>query len=184
MKLLTKNEIRFIRETGWTPTVEQANEWDRTLWMDESQRKVYREMSLDERQQEAIKYVSMAYDYARDEYGIDLSSLYAKCTDESDAITLENDATYLFYVFFTREQLEGMDDKSATTWLKDFKYYFGYRKWDDGNLRFVQEALEVYNGHRVFYLEDDGSVWNISHDEYPNSWVWSEPERIVNPTDL
>ena len=177
MKQLTKDEIRFIKETGWTPTVQQANEWERTVWG----RMVFPYVEhgfSKERDSYNIKCLDMAY-YKAMEYGIDLTSLYGKCTDESDAITLEYDATYLFYTFFTKEQLEDMNDESATRWLKDFKYYFGYRKWDGGNMRFVNEALEVYNGYRVFYLEDDGSVGNISHDEYPNSWVWSEPERIL-----
>lgn len=104
--------------------------------------------------------------------------------DECDAIALENDATYLFYIFFTKEELEALTDEKAVEWLKGFKYFFGYRKWGCGGLRYAREALEVHEGKRVFYLEGDGSIWNISHDEYPNSWVWKRRGRIVNPSDF
>ena len=33
MKKLTKNEINFIKETGWTPAVEQCDEWERTIFV-------------------------------------------------------------------------------------------------------------------------------------------------------
>ena len=184
MKPLTKNELRFMKETGWTPTVEQGNEWDRTIWMDESFKSRYKELPYEDKHKEAIKYLSLAEEYAEKEYNIDLCDLYKKCTDECDGITLENDATYLFYMFFTKEELETFTDKTAIEWLKDFKYFSGYRKWDYNCIQYVKEAIEVYEGKRVFYLEDDGSIWNISHDEYPNSWVWEHQDRIVDPLDF
>ena len=29
MKKLTEQEIKFIKETGWTPTVEKCDEWEK-----------------------------------------------------------------------------------------------------------------------------------------------------------
>ena len=93
-------------------------------------------------------------------YNIDTIDLYKKFTEESDAISLEYEATYLFYTFFTKEELEKLTDEEATKWLKDFQYFSGYRKWDGGNLVYVNEALEVYAGTREFYEEQDGEIWN------------------------
>ena len=105
-----------------------------------------------------------------------LMDLYNKCTEECDGISLEYEATYLFYTFFTKEDLEKMTDQYATDWLKDFQYFFGYRKWDGGNITYVDEALDVYNGKRVFYLEDDGAVWNMESD---HSYIQDNPEVIL-----
>ncbi len=140
MRRLNNNEIKFIKETGWTPTVYQCDEYDRTT----------------------LKDLDTSIEVAKNEYDIDLLELYDKtCNlDNNDGISLEYEATYLFYTFFTKEELEKMTDAKATAWLKDFKYYFGYRKWDGGNIIYVNEALDVYNGTREFYEEDDGDVWN------------------------
>lgn len=179
MRELTKNEIKFIKETGWTPTVSQCGEWHRTIWTKDK-------ISLNDacyaqlKNAYDIKYSGIAHDFAKKHYEIDLNKLYQKFVEEGDGISLENEATYLFYLFFTKEELEKMTDKEATQWLKDFQYYYGYRKWDEGNLTYVQEALEVYEGSRKFYLEDDDSVWNLSITEYPDSPVWERPERVLD----
>ena len=68
-----------------------------------------------------------------------------------------------------------MTDETATKWLKDFQYYFGYRKWDGGNLQYVNEAIEVYNGDRVFYLDGD-EVWNIEAD---SDWLKDNKNKIL-----
>ena len=177
MKQLTEQEIKFIKETGWTPTVYQCAEWYKTIWTDEKLElgQNYREL----REAYENKYRAIAEEVAQNQYGFDLNDLYKKCTEESDGITLEEMAPYLFYIFFTKDELEKLTDETATKWLKDFQYYCGYRKWDGGNLKYVYEALDVYSGDRVFYLQDDGEVWNISKSECPNSWIWSKPEIIL-----
>ena len=147
MKRLTEQEIKFIKETGWTPTVYQMN---------------YNESEL-----KRTKFAGMskeggakAFCQEMKKYNIDISDLYKKFTEESDTISLEYEATYLFYTFFTKEELEKLTDEEATKWLKDFQYFSGYRKWDGGNLIYVNEALEVYAGTREFYEEQDGEIWN------------------------
>lgn len=153
MKRLTEQEISFIKDTGWTPTLHQMdyseNELKRTHLYQVQNIPVSPEMMR-------LQFESFA-----NQYGFNLSDLYEKtCNlENSDGISLEYEATYLFYTFFTKEELEKLTDEEATKWLKDFKYFFGYRKWDDGNLTYVYEAIEVYEGTREFY-EQDGEMWN------------------------
>lgn len=178
MKKLTDKEINFIKETGWTPTVEQASEWDRTIFVNIFNKDEFKEKYTDEEGYLVDEFSNKVNEYVFETYGINTVDLYKKFTEESDGISLENEATYLFYTFFSKDELEKLTDEEATKWLKDFQYFFGYRKWDGGNINYVYEALDVYNGNRVFYLDDDGEVWNISKEECPNSWVWNQPERI------
>ena len=140
MRKLNNNEIKFIKETGWTPTVHQCDEYDRTT----------------------LKDLDTSIEVAKYEYDINLLELYDKtCNmDNSDGISLEFEATYLFYTFFTKEELEKMSSKKGLSWLQDFKYYLGYRKWDEQYTTIeINEAIEVYNGTREFY-EQDGNMWN------------------------
>ena len=150
MKPLTENEIKFIKETSWTPTIYQMNYSESEL-----KRTPYANLTPEEAGR--MYEITLA-----DQYNLNIHELYDKtCNlDNWDEISLEYEATYLLYTFFTKEELERITDEEVTKWLKDFKYNFGYRKWDSGNLIFALEALEVYNGERVFYLQDD-DVWNI-----------------------
>ncbi len=154
MKRLTEQEINFIKDTGWTPTLHQMgyseNELKRTHLYQVQNIPVSPEM------------MKLQFESFANQYGFDLCDLYEKtCNlENSDSISLEYEATYLFYTFFTKEELEKLTDEEATKWLKDFKYFFGYRKWDDGNLVYVKEAIEIYEGTREFYEEYDGDVWN------------------------
>lgn len=160
MKKLTKNEINFIKETGWTPTVEQCNEWHRTIFTKIFDKENFKEKYIDEDGYVTDEFSNKVNEYVLKTYNIDTIDLYKKFTEESDAISLEYEATYLFYTFFTKEELEKLTDEEASKWLKNFQYYSGYRKWDGGNLIYVNEAIEVYQGKRVFYCESDGEVWN------------------------
>ena len=163
MKPLTEEEIKFIKETGWTPTVQQADEWERTIFSNVfSLKNNYdsAEKRLTDRKAFGKRAFEEAFKCAKEQYGLNLRELNKKCLTEWDAITLENDAIYLFYAFFTKEELEKLTDKEATKWLKDFKYDCGYRKWDDGNLEYVQEAISVYEGKTSFYIcTEDDSIW-------------------------
>lgn len=147
MKRLTEQEIKFIKDTGWTPTLSQMNYNESEL-----KRTKFSGMTREEG--------AKAFHAEMKKYNIDISSLYKKFIEECDAISLEYEATYLFYTFFTREELEKLTDEEATKWLKDFQYYVGYRKWNGGNLIYVNEALEIYDGKREFYEESDGEIWN------------------------
>lgn len=146
MEMLNEKEIQFIKETGWTPTVLQMGEYYRTVWAD-----------ICEGQDEEFCF-GIACEEAKEKYGVDLVKLYDKCAKDVDGITLENDAVYLFYTFFSKEELEGMDDATACKWLKDFKYYSGYRKWDSNCLGYVGDAIDVYEGNKEI-TEEDGNVW-------------------------
>ena len=140
MRRLTENEIKFIKETGVTATVIQCDEWDRS---------------------QCSSYVD-AEKLADEEYGINLDEFSNVLLDANyDSISLEYDAVYLLYTFLTREELENMNDSEVLEWLKNFKYWCGYRKYDIDLAHMHRcEALEVYDGTREFYETDDGEVWN------------------------
>ncbi len=145
MKRLTEQEINFIKKTGWTPTVYQCNEYKRT-----NKAPYY------------IDSFAEAQNIAREDFNIDLFELCNKlCNlENSDWISLEFEATYLLYTFFTPEELLEMDNTWALNWLQDFKYYFGFRKWNERDVETcIQEALRIYAGTREFY-EQDGEMWN------------------------
>ena len=145
MRRLTENEIRFIKETGVTATVIQCDEWYRS---------------------KCSNYAD-AEKLADAEYGINLQEFSNVLADvHYDSISLEYDAVYLLYTFLTREELENMSDAEVLEWLRNFKYWCGYRKYDI-DLAYMNkcEALEVYNGTREFYETDDGEVWNREIEE-------------------
>ena len=145
MRRLTENEIRFIKETGITPTVIQCDEWDHS---------------------QCSNYAD-AEKLADEEYGINLDEFSSVLLDDNyDSISLEYNAVYLLYTFLTREELENMNGNEVLEWLKNFKYWCGYRKYD-ADLAYMHrcEALEVYNGTREFYETDDGEVWNREVEE-------------------
>ena len=140
MRRLTENEIKFIKETGVTATVIQCDEWDRS---------------------QCSSYAD-AEKLADEEYGINLDELSNVLLDANyDSISLEYDAVYLLYTFLTCEKLENMNDSEVLEWLKNFKYWCGYRKYDIDLAHMNRcEALEVYDGTREFYETDNGEVWN------------------------
>ena len=160
MKPLTIEEISFVKKTRFTPTVFQCDEYSK----------------IDVAPYFISSY-TRAQDVARDEFNIDLGKFLSKCLmeDDSDSISLEYVATYLFYCFFTKEELEAITEKEATDFLQNLKYYSGFRHWDHGNLSFVRDAIDIYNGVSVFYLTNDGHVWNIVAD---SDFIQEHPERI------
>lgn len=163
MKQLTEQEIKFIKETGWTPTVSQCDEWDKTIWTDEHLSLEPHDNYLARREAYSNKYSAIANSEA-EKFGVDLDLIYRKCTDESDGISLEYEATYLFYIFFTKEELEKLTDEEATKFLQNFQYYSGYRKWDSGNFIYVHEAIDIYEGKKVIQIDADGSVNVLDRD--------------------
>lgn len=171
MEPLTKAEIQFIKETGWTPTVQQADEWRRTIFVkDFLPKKLSTDGRIKEKSKNDEEAFNSAIKYADEKYNINLIDLYDKCTHAYDITTLEHDAAYLFYVFFTKEELKKLTDEEATSWLKDFKYYCGYRKWDGDNLLYVDEAISVYDGQAAFYLDKDNTVWWFDGHPSPSSY--------------
>lgn len=153
MKKLTQEEINFIKDTGWTPTLHQMHYSENEL----KRTHLYQIQNIPV----SSKMMKLQFESFANQYGLDLHDLYNKtCNlDNCDSVSLEYEATYLLYTFFTKEELEKLTDEEVTNWLKDFKYFCGYRKWDGGNLVYVNEALEIYAGTREFY-EQDGNMWN------------------------
>ena len=155
MKPLTDKEIAFIKATKWSPTLVQMG-YSKT------------ELAHTPYAGHEPKDAQAMYEITASRYDIDLDDLFNKtCSvNDSDGISLEYDATYLFYTFFTPEELLELEPDFALSWLQDFKYYFGYRKWTE---RYIEqeiiEAIEIYAGSREFYITDDGNIWNREKEE-------------------
>lgn len=154
MKKLTEQEIDFIKNTGWTPTLHQMgyseNELKRT--------RLYQVQNTPT----SPKTMQLQFESLANQYGLNMHDLYEKtCNlENSDGISLEYEATYLLHTFFTPEELLEMDSAWALKWLQDFKYFLGFRKWDERDVEVcIQEALSIYAGTREFY-EQDGEMWN------------------------
>lgn len=149
MKALTQQEIRFVKDTNFTPTVYQCADYSKTPFKD-----------YDE-----------AEKAAKEKYEVDLAEFLDKNLnqEDDDAISLEYVATYLFYEFFSCEELIDMasnNPKKGLEWLQDYRYFFGFRRWDlDMAVDEMWEAVEVYEGKRDFYVTEDGQVWNKEIEE-------------------
>lgn len=144
MKYLTEQEIKFLKDTGFTMTVLQCDEWNRCK----------------------VKSVEEATIVANRDYNISLKELVMKLREGEDWISLEFAAGYLFYIFFTEEQLDELSDKDALEFLKDFKYFFGWRKADYQDARnAIEDALKLYNHTYVFTHQFDDCIWYLDNNE-------------------
>ena len=162
MRKLTENEVAFVKETGFTPTVWQCGEYYRTIFTKERV-----ELEGDDysgrRQAYEEHFYNVAKETARNEYNVDLDKFIQKNLsadlDDYDGISLEYVAAYLFYLFFTEEELLKLTDEEATKFLQDY-YYCGFRKWDDGKLGYVNDAIRAHRGEIEFYEDtDDNVLW-------------------------
>lgn len=137
MRMLKPNEVEFIKETHWTPTVHVCDEWHKTPYIDAEEARL-----------------------AAIEYDIDLEALYNDCTRDVDFISLANEAAYLLFVFFSLSELEEMSAVACLDWLQNFKYFFGFRKWSETAADCArEEAIGIYTGEKVIKIADDKSVW-------------------------
>lgn len=152
MKALTTREWQFLKKHNITPTVDQCDEW--------TKRTDFKNRA------EATKYAAAL--------GFDLDDIFQRMQGEPDVISLEYEATYFLYNWFTKEELLTITDEEVTKALKDWKYFGGYRKWDGQNLYYAIEALQVYNGCRFFCIEEDGEVWNYEQDESGGKEIWRQ----------
>ena len=144
MKYLTNNEIKFLKETGFTLTVLQCDEWDRC----------------------SVKSFEEATIIADKNYNISLKELVSKLKEGEDSISLEFAAGYLFYTFFTEKQLHKLSDKDGLKFLQDFKYFFGWRKAEYLDARLgIEDALKLYNHTYVFTHQFDDCVWYLDENE-------------------
>lgn len=142
MKVLTDQELKFLKETNWTPTLYQMDY------------KLNSKLSDSEAQMLKFRYNTMAKNYK-----VDIQELYDKLTEENDYISLEDEAVWLLYNFFTEEELKNHDNKFLLDWLQDFQYFDGYRKWSESDvMSAVNTVFEIYSGELEFYTVDDGSV--------------------------
>lgn len=140
MQRLTKQEWKFLKDNNLTPTVIQCDEWKRST---------FRNLK------DAVK--------TAEKLGINFEDLTNKMFGDMDFITLENEAVYVLYNWFTEEELENLTDEEVTKFLQDWKYFGGYRKWDGGNLCYVEEALQVYHGQKFFEIDpQDSQIWVVS----------------------
>lgn len=143
MKYLTQQEIQFMKETGWSWTVVQCNEYEKTKCKDYDD----------------------AYRIAMEQYGVNLDTLIQKSDANEDSISLEFAAGYLFYTFFTLEELNSKTDEELLKWLQDMKYFCGWRKADESDARAARyDAERLFAGTIVFTDLGDGDVWYIEKD--------------------
>lgn len=141
MRELSPEEIKFVKETHFTPTVYQCNEYEKTPFSSyEDARKM-----------------------AKEKYSVDLDDFINKNLNQDDhgGISLEYVATYLLYTFFSKEELIYTEPEVFLQWLEDYRYFEGFRHW---GLVFVEEeveeAIEIYDGKRKFYLTKNNQIWN------------------------
>lgn len=94
------------------------------------------------------------------------------CVDE-DSISSEYAAAWLLSHYFTEEQLMGMKADDAEKFLKDWKYWFGFRKCDGRGDVHINDALKVKSGDWVFHpikIEgDEAEIWYVDKDNL--DWV-------------
>ena len=145
MKLLTANEIKFLKETGWTPTVTSCNEWKRCTFTEDQEDEVMKS------------------------YGIDAEAFRFMIFDDNaiDCISLAEEAAYILSVFFTWSELfQMMRDKTVLKWLQDWRYFCGYRKWDEGEAYIAAGvAMDIVGGCKKVITDEDGYIWIVDRED-------------------
>lgn len=68
---------------------------------------------------------------------------------ESDSISIEDTATWVLSHYFTFEQLVAMKGEDAEKFLKDWKYFFGFRKCDGWGAIYISNAIDALVGKLV-----------------------------------
>lgn len=79
---------------------------------------------------------------------------------ECDSISIENTATWVLSHYFTIEQLQAMTAQEAEEYLKDWKYFCGFRKCDGWGDTYINNALDVLTGRQVL-SEEDNEYWYV-----------------------
>ena len=140
MHKLSENELRFLKETGFTPTVCQCDEYGRT-----------------NKEPYYIDSFAEAQNIAEEDFNVDLIKLLDNINDikDWDSLVLPDIAIYLFTTFFTKEELESKTDDELEKFLHDFRYHCGFRKF--GWFGLCREiALKVFNDGWVVDEDEDG----------------------------
>ena len=142
MRLLTRDEINFVKATKFTPTVFQCDQYYLTIF---------------ESYEQAKEFAKRVYNFDLGEFlekniGVELN--------DSDSISLEMNAAYLFYCFFTKEELDKMSAEEGLAWLQDYRYFLGYRKWSPQDARnAMDEAISIHYGYSKVTVGSDNNVW-------------------------
>jgi len=74
---------------------------------------------------------------------------------ESDCISLEDTATWVLSHYFTLHQLENMKAEEAEEFLRNWKYFFGYRKCDGWGNVYISDAISVLTGDMILDETDE-----------------------------
>ena len=139
MKALTAKEWKILKETGFTPTVYQCDEWSRTLMTDKS----------------TGGFLRLCADV-----GVNGSQLIDKLCAEEDSFTIDDAAAYILYNYFTEAELDKKTDQELLDFLCGFKYFFGFRKYSVYSIPFVRETLaHLYADETEFAVDDDDDIY-------------------------
>ena len=76
-------------------------------------------------------------------------------TTEDDSIALEDIATWVLSHYFSRDQLINMTGEAAERYLKEWKYFFGFRKCDGMGEVYISDAIRVLDGIEVQVDDSD-----------------------------
>lgn len=138
MKALTDKEWKILKETGFTPTVYQCDEWSRTLLKDKSVSGFLRACA---------------------DAGINGSQLMDKLCAEENSCTIDDAAAYILYNYFAEADIDKKTDQELLDFLCGFKYFFGFRKYSVCSIPFVRETLVQLYGHETeFAVDDDDDI--------------------------
>jgi len=121
-------------------------------------------------------YSSRVYDKLS--AGALMDSICRKVCIDEDSISSEYTAAWLLDHYFTEEQLREMKAEDAEKFLKDWKYWVGFRKCDGWGDTYINDALLVKSGDWVFHPtkidNDEAEVWYVDKENL--DWVL-EQER-------
>lgn len=95
-----------------------------------------------------------------------LGSLRRKLWDdfEDDAISLEDTATWVLSHYFTASQLMEMQPKEAEEFLRNWKYFLGFRKCDGWGMIYLQNAISALSGELKLDPYDDEYFYQENED--------------------
>ena len=94
-----------------------------------------------------------------------LNALRRKLWDqfEYDSISIEETATWVLSHYFSLEELKAMRPEDAERFLRDWKYFFGFRKCDGWGDTYIYNAMRALCGEIIpdekskdyFYIEKE-----------------------------
>ena len=76
-----------------------------------------------------------------------------KLCDIEDGISLEDLAIWVLSNYLTPEELEKMSGEDVEKFLKDWKYFCGFRKCDGNGMQYKWDTFALWNGKMV--LDED-----------------------------